>query len=116
MQREILKEFIGGDLSFFVPVLLRKERREHKTADLMLVRPVRNDIQRAANHRHHYFDIVVVSEIVHADGRMNSGISALQDDLAFAVWQYRIGKHQDTLSFWTQTRIHVVEIASGIHI
>src|SRR4030095_9524131 len=95
MQSEILQKFVARHSSLFVAVLLCKESRNHKWTNLMLLRPVRDDFESTSNHLDHHVDIVIVSEIVHSDRRVNVGIGALQYDFAFAMWQHRIRHHYD---------------------
>ena len=81
-----------------VPVLFREERRDHPRPDVLLPRPMRRDVESPAQHGHHDLHVVRIRKVVHADGRVNGGVGACKDDLAFATRQHRICEHQDAVA------------------
>jgi hypothetical protein len=95
MEGEIFQERVAGLPASYVLMLCREKRRDHHRIELPVPGSVRGDIQRSTHHRDHDLHVVRIVVIVHPNRRMNIGIVAGDDDLAFAVREHRVGQDQD---------------------
>src|ERR1041385_5762619 len=97
-------------------VLLSEEGGYHNRPGRAVTRPMRRYVHGTPNGRYHDPHIVRVLVVVHTDRWRIGGVGAVEDDLASAVRQDRVGQQHQIFSIISDTLAGIVKEARGIDV